>query len=297
MSAAQEDGKRLRIAVGVATLSRNEVLVQTLTRLKFQSRQADIIAICAPNALDLEGARECCPRIIELVGPHGLARQRNAIIDAVRDYDVLIFFDDDFVASPKYLAAVEAVMLAHPDVVMATGRLVADGILGPGIAFAEADRMLRESEQPSMPIEERYNGYGCNMSIRLAPVRADHLTFDERLPMYGWLEDVDFSRQLAPHGRIVEIDAWGIHLGLKKGRQSGLKLGYSQVANPLYLTRKGTMSGRRALTLLGRNLLANTIRCLRAEPWVDRRGRLKGNLRAIGDLVSGRLDPVRIETL
>jgi len=297
VSAAQEDGQRLRIAVGVATLGRNEVLVQTLTRLKFQSRQADIIAICAPNALDLEGARECCPRIIELVGPHGLARQRNAIIDAVRDYDVLIFFDDDFVASPKYLAAVEAVMLAHPDVVMATGRLVADGILGPGIAFAEADRMLRESEQPSMPIEDTYNGYGCNMSIRLAPVRADDLTFDERLPMYGWLEDVDFSRQLAPHGRIVEIDAWGIHLGLKKGRQSGLKLGYSQVANPLYLTRKGTMSGRRALMLLGRNLLANTIRCLRAEPWVDRRGRLKGNLRAIGDLVSGRLDPVRIETL
>jgi len=297
VSAAQEDGQRLRIAVGVATLGRNEVLVQTLARLKFQSRQADIIAICAPNALDLEGARECCPRIIELVGPHGLARQRNAIIDAVRDYDVLIFFDDDFVASPKYLAAVEAVMLAHPDVVMATGRLVADGILGPGIAFAEADRMLRESEQPSMPIEETYNGYGCNMSIRLAPVRADDLTFDEHLPMYGWLEDVDFSRQLAPHGRIVEIDAWGIHLGLKKGRQSGLKLGYSQVANPLYLTRKGTMSGRRALMLLGRNLLANTIRCSRAEPWVDRRGRLKGNLRAIGDLVSGRLDPVRIETL
>ena len=297
MSAAQEGGKRLRVAVGVATLGRNEVLVQALTRLKFQSRQADIIAICAPNPLDLEGARECCPRIIELVGPHGLARQRNAIIDAVRDYDVLIFFDDDFVASPKYLAAVEAVMLAHPDVVMATGRLVADGILGPGIAFAEADRMLRESEQPSMPIEDTHNGYGCNMSIRLAPVRADDLTFDERLPMYGWLEDVDFSRQLAPHGRIVEIDAWGIHLGLKKGRQSGLKLGYSQVANPLYLTRKGTMSGRRALMLLGRNLLANTIRCLRAEPWVDRRGRLKGNLRAIGDLVSGRLDPVRIETL
>ena len=297
MSAAQKGSKRLRIAVGVATLGRNEVLVQTLTRLKFQSRQADIIAVCAPNALDLEGARECCPRIIELVGPQGLARQRNAIIDAVRDYDVLIFFDDDFVASPKYLAAVEAVMLAHSDVVMATGRLVDDGILGPGIAFAEADRMLKESEQPSMPIEDTYNGYGCNMSIRLAPVRADDLTFDERLPMYGWLEDVDFSRQLAPHGRIVEIDAWGIHLGLKKGRQSGLKLGYSQVANPLYLTRKGTMSGRRALTLLGRNLLANTIKCLRAEPWVDRRGRLKGNLRAIGDLVSGRLDPVRIETL
>ena len=292
--------KRLRIAVGIATLGRNAILEQTLTRLKSQSRQADAIVVCAPNVADLQSARDCYPGVVELIGPRGLARQRNAIIKAVHDYDVLTFFDDDFVPSETYLAAVEAVMLGHPNVVMATGRLIGDGIIGPGLTFAEADQMLREHQvRPSSSgsIADVYNGYGCNMSIRLAPVRADALTFDERLPMYGWLEDVDFSRRLAPHGRIVEIDASGIHLGLKQGRQSGIKLGYSQVANPLYLMSKGTMSGRRALMLLGRNLLANTIRCLRAEPWVDRRGRLKGNLRAIGDLVSGRLDPVRIETL
>jgi hypothetical protein len=118
------------------------------------------------------------------------------------------------------------------------------------------------------------------------------------LPLYGWLEDVDFSRQLARFGRVVSTDATrGVHLGVKQGRQRGVKLGYSQVANPLYLIGKGTMSPRRALTLIARNLAANTVRSLRAEPWVDRRGRLIGNVRAMLDLVTGRLDPRRIQAL
>ena len=33
---------------------------------------------------------------------------------------------------------------------------------------------------------------------------------------------------------------------------------------------------------------------LRPEPWIDRRGRLAGNLRALRDLVTGRLAPGRI---
>jgi hypothetical protein len=129
-------------------------------------------------------------------------------------------------------------------------------------------------------------------------VIANGLIFDERLPLYGWLEDVDFSRQIARFGRIVSTEATrGVHLGVKLGRQPGVKLGYSQVANPLYLIGKGTMSPRRALLLIARNLAANTLRSLRAEPWVDRRGRLVGNCWAVLDLLTGRLDPRRIQVL
>ena len=66
----------------------------------------------------------------------------------------------------------------------------------------------------------------------------------------------ELSRRLASFGRVVSTDsARGVHLGVKQGRQPGLKLGYSQVANPLYLIGKGTMSPRRALTMVARSLL------------------------------------------
>ena len=32
----------------------------------------------------------------------------------------------------------------------------------------------------------------------------------------------------------------GVHLGNKRGRVSGLRFGYSQIANPIYLLQKGT---------------------------------------------------------
>jgi hypothetical protein len=33
------------------------------------------------------------------------------------------------------------------------------------------------------------------------------------------------------------------------------------------------------------------------EPWADRRGRFRGNMLALGDLLRGRLGPGRIEEL
>lgn len=42
-----------------------------------------------------------------------------------------------------------------------------------------------------------------------------------------------------------------------------------------------------------RNLAANLVRSVAPEPFADRRGRLRGNLAAIGDLMRGRLAPER----
>jgi hypothetical protein len=133
------------------------------------------------------------------------------------------------------------------------------------------------------------------MSFRLEPIRRSNLQFDEQLPLYAWQEDIDFSMRLQPHGRIVKSEALrGVHLGIKAGRTSGVRLGYSQIANPIYLLRKGTMSWKHARKLMGRNVLANLARSLRPEPWVDRKGRLKGNLLAFLDLAVGRISPQRI---
>jgi len=110
--------------------------------------------------------------------------------------------------------------------------------------------------------------------------------------LYGWQEDIDFTSQLRRFGRIVGLSTlMGVHLGSKSGRESGIRLGYSQVANPVYLMRKGTVPASFALEIMGRNVVANMIKSLWPEPYADRRGRLKGNLLAAGHLFLGRIDP------
>lgn len=142
---------------------------------------------------------------------------------------------------------------------------------------------------------ERYGTYGCNMAFRMEPVRRHGILFDENLPLYGWQEDLDFSRRLADHGTVVMSNGLrGVHLGAKFGRTSGVRLGYSQIANPIYLIRKGTITRKHAIGLMRRNLTANLMRSFRPEPWVDRRGRLKGNMLAVVDLLMRRISPLRI---
>jgi hypothetical protein len=290
----------IRLAVGIATVRRPDVLSLVLDLLTHQTRRADRIIVCAPAPEDVAGVAPQ-PGLEIHIGPRGLTRQRNAIIDATQGCDILVFFDDDFLPASTYLAAIEHVFAAREDVVMVTGQVISDGIIGPGLDIQEAHRLLLTERRDEVTgdgylwLEEVNNGYGCNMAMRVAPARAHDCRFDEKLPLYGWLEDVDFSRQLGRYGRIVKNPAaWGVHLGVKQGRQSGMRLGYSQIANPIYLVRKGTYPWPRAVRLMTRNLGANCLRSLRPEPYIDRFGRVRGNLKALSDLVVGKLDPQRI---
>jgi GT2 family glycosyltransferase len=284
----------LRLAVGIASVGRPRLLSAVVDELMRQTRSADRIIICVPTADDADGVAEI-PSVEIIVGPRGLTRQRNAILERAADCDVLQFFDDDFIPESGYLAEIERGFTCWPDIVMATGSVVADGIIGPGFEIDEARRLLAKAVPGTGSIEAVPNGYGCNMAVRLSAVRALQCRFDEHLPLYGWLEDVDFSRQLARTGRIVRLAAaQGVHLGIKQGRQSGVRLGYSQIANPIYLSRKGTCPWRSALRIMSRNIAMNLTRSLMPEPYVDRAGRVVGNFTAIRDLVAGRLDPRRI---
>lgn len=284
----------MRLAVGIATVGRPRLLAAVVDELAQQTRRPDRIVVCAPTRDDIP---ETLPNSLMevIVGPRGLTRQRNAILERVDDCDVLQFFDDDFIPAATYLAAIEDGFAAWPDIVMATGKVVADGIIGPGLGIDEARHLLSVAPPTVGSVEPVANGYGCNMAVRLSAVREVEGRFDERLPLYGWLEDVDFSRQLARIGRIVKLAAArGVHLGIKQGRQSGVRLGYSQIANPVYLSRKGTCPWPQALYIMSRNVAMNLVRSLSPEPYVDRAGRVIGNLTAMRDLVIGRLDPQRI---
>jgi hypothetical protein len=86
-------------------------------------------------------------------------------------------------------------------------------------------------------------------------------------------------------------------MGAKNGRVSGQRLGYSQIANPLYMLRKGTMTLVKVADHILCNMASNFGRAAWPEPFVDRRGRVRGNLLAIWDVLRGRLEPERAEAL
>jgi len=297
------DGQ-MRIAVGIPTGGRPHILSCAIECVARQTRAPDRIAVCAFDPLELAGPALSSIDAISSTSSRGLTPQRNAILDHCGDCDIVVFFDDDFFPHARYLEEIERAFVANPDVVMITGRVVADGIIGPGLSLGAARSILDRpdlaragvgAEAASAPLADVYNGYGCNMAVRMRTLEAHGLRFDESLPLYGWLEDVDFSRRLAQHGRIAKCPhALGVHLGVKSARLSGVRLGYSQVANPLYLARKGTMATQRALRQILRNVAMNAARSLRPEPYIDRRGRLWGNLLGAADLLMNRLAPARV---
>jgi GT2 family glycosyltransferase len=286
----------LEIAVGIPTVGRAKVLCETLREIGRQTRIPERIIICGTKAEDMEGAITAYPEAQLLVSPSGLPRQRNTILNAADDADIVVFFDDDFFPSNDYLKRIEDCMVKDPSVVVATGNVIADGIGGPGLTFEHARAMLAADNILEQDPTPTFSGYGCNMAVRMAPVWGNQVFFDERLPLYAWQEDVDFSRRLAPFGPVVQVmTARGVHLGVKVGRNSGVRLGYSQVANPVYLARKhsGYPVGRACNHIL-RNLAMNVTRSFWPETFVDRRGRLRGNLLAFSDLIRGRSAPERI---
>ena len=260
-----------------------------------QSVTPNRVIICYTKPSDVSGL-SASDTVILLQGAPGLPKQRNVILDAAADCDVIVFFDDDFLASPHYLEAVRDAFATDRDIVAATGLPIADDAKGPGLSVAQGLALIAGDPAPrSTQHEPAPHAYGCNMAIRLATVRAHALRFDERLPLYAWSEDIDFAHRIKLHGRIVKLHgARGVHLGAKAGRASGRRLGYSQVANPIYLRAKGSYSWRRALGSVGRNVAANGVGAMWSEPWIDRRGRLLGNALAFVDLVRGRLAPERV---
>ncbi|GFM27438.1 glycosyltransferase family 2 protein [Novosphingobium sp. PY1] len=297
--ARQNCSSPLRIHVIIATYGRPDSVRKLLKHLENQTRPADGIVVIGTCPADIAGLDNVSANTRVIVGPRGTCCQRNSGIEMIKDEaDVVIFFDDDFVPANDYLAATEALMVADPEIAGLTGMLVDDGVSHEPIPFDVAVRRLEiDGERPPQTEHlPRQALYGCNMAMRLA-VLGD-LRFDENLPLYGWLEDVDLTYQLGKRGKLISgPEITGIHLGDRGGRQPGKRLGYSQVANVIYLYRKGTMQPDIGWRQLLKNISANLVHSISPEPHIDRRGRLAGNLLAIADFLRGKLDPRKIVSL
>lgn len=291
----------LRVAVLLASTGRPDALASAVEMFLQQSQRPSRIILSVVTAADLPQDQRLLEQVETLTGPKGLPAQRNTALRHLDgDADVIAFFDDDYVPSRLCVEQIARFFAAHANVAGATGRLLEDGINSCGITFDQAVRLVSDYDRApdgTLDVIRPLEGlYGCNMAYRASATKG--LWFDERLKLYGWQEDIDFAAQVAGRGAIVKTAAFaGVHQGVKSGRTSGVKFGYSQVANPIYLMRKGTMSRKFALRIMLRNMVANHFKAFRPEPWVDRVGRARGNWIGLSDVLRGRFTPERIEAL
>jgi hypothetical protein len=294
-----------RTAIVIATKGRPRAVSRLLQVLERQSLPPSLVVLSATEEGDLATRFDTWMNVEVIYGTPGSSIQRNRALDSLRDRcDVVLFFDDDFAPSPYWIERAVRVFRANPHVAGVSGRVIRDGAQSAALTWEEADRLIGEADVSEADVSEADGAlsevpdlYGCNMAFRMSAI-GDEVRFDERLALYGWLEDKDFSRTASRSGRLVHCDSLiGVHLGIKQGRVSGRRFGYSQIVNPWYLCRKGTLTAQEAWSNTWKAVAMNGIKTIRPESFIDRRGRLKGNVVAIRHLLSGICRPERAAEL
>jgi GT2 family glycosyltransferase len=284
----------MKLGLVIASHGRPDILQQVLMNLVSQPRIPDDIVVSAVVPGDIPELIPSIANVRRVFGNAGLTCQRNRGISCLIDTtDVIVFIDDDFLVGDDYFLNLERIFERDRSILGVNGEVIADGANSPGLTFEEGLGLVEQHSRSKKlaPVMREIRGtYGCNMAFRTAGIGS--VRFDERLPLYGWQEDLDFCGALRGSGRIVRTNlVWGVHLGTKRGKGSEVRLGYSQIINPAYIVRKGNMSVSYAFRLAGKNFLANLIKSIRPESYVDRRGRLQGNLIGMFHLMIGRLTP------
>jgi len=288
----------LEVAVVLASAGRPALLEQALRYCIGQQGQPFTGVVSVPDEASLPTDRSLLDGWHVVTGTRGLSAQRNAGMDAAPEADLVAFFDDDAVIRPDYLARAVEFFGEHPEVVGLTGRVLADGAVSGEISEEEAQRLVAASAGPDSHEWSRTRElYGCNFVVRTSD--GSRLRFDDRLPLYSWLEDHDYARRLLRRGALAHVeDCVIVHRAAASGgRQAHTRLGYSQVMNPVYLSTKGSFPVWLTVQQVFRPVAKNVALSVRGPSASWRRERLRGNLLAARDIVSGRISPERAAKL
>ena len=297
-----ERGAAPRIAIVIATKGRPAAVTEVVRLLERQTLAPSTVIISATGNADIEGTLESSVFPLELIyGSASSTKQRNRALVRVRHQaDIVVFFDDDFAPAINWLEHCAFAFAADAQVVGVGGLVLRNGANDvEQVSWDEAKRLI--SDPPALPhgpptFSSTRSLYGCNMAFRIAAI--GDLRFDERLVLYAWMEDKDFSRIAGRTGRLVRYDGMvGVHLGIKSGKVSGKRFGYSQVVNAWYLYRKKVLSRKEVWPNIFKAIVANGIKSFRPEKYIDRYGRFVGNLVGVGELIRGRCRPERAEEL
>lgn len=299
---SEPGGAAPRIAIVIATKGRPAAVTEVVRLLERQTLVPSRVIISATGNADIEAPLESSVFLLEVIyGSASLTKQRNRALEQLRGQtDIVVFFDDDFAPAVTWLEHCAFAFAADAHVVGVGGLVLRNGATEAAeVSWGEAKRLI--SDPPALPsgpptFSNCLSLYGCNMAFRVSAI--GDLRFDERLVLYAWMEDKDFSRIVGRTGRLVRYDGMvGVHLGIRSARVSGKRYGYSQVVNAWYLHRKKVLSRQEAWRNIFKAILVNGIKSFRPEKNVDRHGRMVGNLVGVGELIRGRCRPERAEEL
>jgi succinoglycan biosynthesis transport protein ExoP len=289
----------LNTTVVICSANRPQVLAGTIDSiLRGQLVQPYEIVVSVFNQRHVAEQTVALPGVrVVLSCVQGTCAQRNVAAKSVRTAYTL-FLDDDVELAPNFIQSMESLLGREKKAIAATGVLVVDGAPGD----KGLDRTLARSFAYSYTRKEPNYDHkeGQNLYVRTKVFRK--VLFDENLPLYGWLEDLDFATNCLRYGRIImNTETCFAHLATPSGRTSGLRFGYSQIVNPFYLWRK---NGRPGLTqvILRHWLLYIAYNCRRAVIKMpsdrnDRTGRFRGNMIALSHVLTGKIDPSHITQL
>ena len=293
----------------IATKGRAKETYMLLDYLARQDYPLEKIIVVGSEAKDVEhldkhALAKSNHVVIQLSNKAGLTIQRNVGLNALTHFTTglspqdwfVTFFDDDFRPADAWIKNAAKAFELHTHWVGLGGWVVADGINSDGISEEQAKLYLQQYTGQSYRVsnsEKKYGLYGCNMAYRGNV--ASQQRFDEDLPFYGWQEDIDYGARATRLGKLYNTNQCiGVHMGVSSGRTSGVRFGYSQISNPIYLIKKGTMNRQFAFKLMARNIASNLIRTASFNQSKDYKGRLYGNWLACRDLALSRCHPLKV---
>jgi GT2 family glycosyltransferase len=292
------------VAVVISTTGRSEIVSETIHSIAKLKKLPKCVIIVGSSSNDLPSNREPLPfEIILMIGSFkGLTKQRNQGISKVADsIKYVCFLDDDMELHQEYFYEVERVFESDKKIVGFSGGLIANG----NIVRTAARKMLESNcIHPGMPFfgfyPKKWPGfYGCNMNIRRDLLEIEQ--FDENLPLSAIGEDCEMGFRLSRYGYVGGSGRCSaVHLSTRSGRISEVGVGYAQVINYLYFANKNigfpkfsTYFNKIIKTPIV-NFIFWILPILDSRKQIDRKGRFLGNLEAIKDISTGKIDPMRL---
>lgn len=225
-------------------------------------------------------------------GAKGLCAQKNHALRSIAGApEFIAFFDDDTEIEEHCIEEMQRMFREHDSVVLANIVNLAHGIYAAGTLTREIARKLIQNQMKRGLPQENFiparTGYGGRMALRGSLLGKEW--FDERLPLYSFLEDYDFTLRSRKYGLIGDNPrAIGVHIELSGGRMNQDRTGYSQIVNPIYIWSKRTgASLPRTVAGALRRTLRNAVRIADSS----HRGRFFGNLLGWSHLLAGKIDP------
>lgn len=207
---------RMQISAVISTWNKREAVLANVAALKAGTRVPDEIVVVDNCSSDgtAEAVAEEHPDVVLVVMPHDRLGACETFNIGFRKAggDLIAIMDDDVVATPEWLATLEAALAAEPQSTV----MISSRVIEPG---------MPESYQQSEIERGRYYAStfrGCGTLVR-AKELLDAGAYDERFFIYGNERDLA-ARLLARGGRIVQLPDAVIHhctpFGMKAGKRS-----------------------------------------------------------------------------